>query len=491
VSASVKEPGAAGNRPANPYVGPRAFRAGEAFFGRDREQRDLANLLIAERVVLLHAPSGAGKTSLIQAGLIPRLKKRHFHPTPAARVKTPPDDGVQVHNRYIYSVALDLLDSDRDPKELAGLRFADIIRELTPPAEEGYLVLILDQFEELLSIDPTDWENQTVFFEELGAALQDGHLWALISMREDYMGGLDRFLRYMPGHLRTTYRLDFLDRAAAKVAIQRPARERGVEFADDAAADLVAKLGKVLVARACKAPAEIDAPYVQPFQLQVVCHRLWTLVAQMRRSDFRSIELQDVHDYAHVLQALADYYAGAMADVARRTGVEEIAIRRWFERELITSDGLRTQTLAGPESGQHDTSEVLRELQDTYLVRSDTRAGSTWYELSHDTLVSAVLDDNRKWLRGRLQPWQLAARAWAEDQERARLLTGSDLRAAQRQEGSPDLTEDERNFLKESERVEKDRGALARMRGAMTGLSLVVIVETALIVVLLVLLFAR
>jgi hypothetical protein len=177
-----------------------------------------------------------------------------------------------------------------------------------------------------------------------------------------------------------------------------------------------------------------------------------------------------------------------MADVARKTGVEEIAIRRWFERELITRDGLRTQTLAPPESRQPDPGEVLRELQDTYLVRSDTRFGSTWYELSHDTLVSAVLDDNRKWLRGRLQPWQLAARAWAEDRKRARLLTGSDLRAAQRYEDSPDLSEDERKFLKESERVEKDRGALVRMRGAMKGLWLVVVLETAMIVALLVLL---
>ena len=44
----------------NPYVGPRAFKTGEALFGRDREVVRLLELLIAERIVLLYSPSGAG-----------------------------------------------------------------------------------------------------------------------------------------------------------------------------------------------------------------------------------------------------------------------------------------------------------------------------------------------------------------------------------------------------------------------------------------------
>ncbi len=58
----------------NPYPGPRAFQHGEALFGRERETAQLLDLLIAERVVLLYAPSGAGKTSLVQAALVPELE---------------------------------------------------------------------------------------------------------------------------------------------------------------------------------------------------------------------------------------------------------------------------------------------------------------------------------------------------------------------------------------------------------------------------------
>jgi len=476
--------------PQNPFVGPRALRAGEAFFGRDREQRDLANLLIAERVVLLHAPSGAGKTSLIQAGLTPRLKEQGFRPTPAARVKTPPPPGVPVHNRYIFSVALDLVEGNRDPAELAEFTFKDIIGELTPPDSEGFLVLILDQFEEILSVDPTDWTDQAVFFRELGEALGDRQVWALISMREDYIGGLDRFLRYVPGHLRTTYRLDFLDRTAAKAAIQQSTRVHRVEFRDDAAAELVSRLGKVQVARPCEPPLEVDAPYVQPFQLQVVCRRLWKAVARERRDAFTAIGLADVERHADISKALARYYSAAVADVAEETGADEMALRRWFEQDLIRNN-MRTQALSGPESKTGKPAEILRLLQDAYLVRSDTRADSTWYELSHDTLIGPVLEDNQKWFRGRLAPWRLAALAWAEDRQRARLLAGAELRAAHRDDAAGDPTADERLFLEESERVERDQGAVARMRGYMGTLGTVVALQSILIVVLLAIVIFR
>ena len=59
----------------SPYIGPRPFTLAEAdrFFGRRTEISALRALLYANRVVVLHAPSGAGKTSLVTAGLIPTL----------------------------------------------------------------------------------------------------------------------------------------------------------------------------------------------------------------------------------------------------------------------------------------------------------------------------------------------------------------------------------------------------------------------------------
>jgi len=77
------------SKSSNPYRGPRPFEIGEQkiFFGRDREVKDLLSLIIAHRVVLLYAQSGAGKTSLLNAGLIPLLIEEGFDVLPVARVR--------------------------------------------------------------------------------------------------------------------------------------------------------------------------------------------------------------------------------------------------------------------------------------------------------------------------------------------------------------------------------------------------------------------
>ncbi len=71
----------------NPYPGPRPFVAGEKLYGRDREVTKLFYLLSAERIVVLHSPSGAGKSSLLNAGLVPRLRAERFYPWPTIRVE--------------------------------------------------------------------------------------------------------------------------------------------------------------------------------------------------------------------------------------------------------------------------------------------------------------------------------------------------------------------------------------------------------------------
>ncbi|UCG24490.1 MAG: FHA domain-containing protein [Chloroflexota bacterium] len=63
---------------ANPYVGPRAFEAGERqfFYGRDDEIAILTGQVMSRRASLFFAQSGAGKSSLIRAGLLPELTRR-------------------------------------------------------------------------------------------------------------------------------------------------------------------------------------------------------------------------------------------------------------------------------------------------------------------------------------------------------------------------------------------------------------------------------
>ena len=78
--------------PNNPYVGPRTFTAADRkrFFGREAEAASLLARVVSERLLLFYAQSGAGKSSLINARLIPQLREEEgFSVLPVGRVGRP------------------------------------------------------------------------------------------------------------------------------------------------------------------------------------------------------------------------------------------------------------------------------------------------------------------------------------------------------------------------------------------------------------------
>src|SRR5437016_3113778 len=76
---------------ANPYPGPRPFQKDEyrIFAGRDHEVSELTSLIISHQVTLLYAQSGAGKTSVVNAGLSTSLVEKGVRVLPVARAGIP------------------------------------------------------------------------------------------------------------------------------------------------------------------------------------------------------------------------------------------------------------------------------------------------------------------------------------------------------------------------------------------------------------------
>src|SRR5262252_5176039 len=106
-----------------PYVGLRPFGRDEEdlFFGRDRETRDLCSLVVAHPIVLLYAASGAGKSSLLNAGLIPLLEQRGYDVLPPARVSGRIPDAIktsEVNNVYAFNVLSSWAGPSVDPRDL-------------------------------------------------------------------------------------------------------------------------------------------------------------------------------------------------------------------------------------------------------------------------------------------------------------------------------------------------------------------------------------
>jgi hypothetical protein len=457
----------------NPYVGPRAFRRDELFFGREIETTGLVNTLVAKRIVLLHSPSGAGKTSLIQALLIPAMEGRDFQicartapDVSGLRVNAPPPDDFNVRNRYVYSVVVGLVGHRHEPEQLREWSISQALDELDgePERKRKRQLLILDQFEEILTLDPTDKDGQREFFDEVGQALEDTHRWALFAMREDYLGGLDPYLLYVPGQFRSTFRLDLLGSEAAFNAIKEPARSRKVEFEDDAVNALVDNLRKVRV----ELPdGELDlraAPYVQPVLVQVVCDHLWRTLSDSLGENFEKISLNDIGNYGPLDTALSRYYEKVVRDAADGDEYVERVIRDWVEEKLLTEQGYRGQTRSMPDLPNGE--KVVSRLEQRYLVRADPRPGGTTWELSHDRLIDPVLEDNRAWRKKKLAPWRRTAHDWAHSHRDSKyLLDSGRYSEAKVLSRGVKLTQDEKDFLEESRRALDSIGKL-RAAGA-------------------------
>jgi hypothetical protein len=361
---------------------------------------ELLNQLTADRIVLMYAVSGAGKTSLLRAGLIPGLQERAFDVLPVMQVRTEPASGITA-NRYLFS-ALQWLETARPvddrlgPQALAQMNFGDYLRRFGPAGDR---VLLFDQFEDVLRLDPTDIDAKRGFFAVVGEVLRDRGVWALFSMREEYVAGLEPYLKLLPTQLDSRFRLGLLTPAAARQAVCGPAAQAGIPFRPETAAELVDDLRKTQVQRLDARTVDIKlGPYVEPVQLQVVCQLVWERLPPTAKEIGPEI-LQGLN----VNRILEDYYSQKVAAAARAARVGEGRIRNWVEERLITSQGLRGQALKGYPKSDGLKNDVIDSLIGSYLLRSEQRLGGTWFELAHDRLLEPIRRSNAAWRWRRLK----------------------------------------------------------------------------------------
>lgn len=348
----MTEPGSPNVAGDNPFVGPHPLETGQEIFGRDTEIENLFDLLCAERIVLLHSPSGAGKSSLVQAGLIPRLRER-FDVWGPVRVSLPLEEIASGANRYALSAMAGFegqvpASHRRATRDIAGMNLAEYAatrphRRSAPP----YVALIFDQFEEILTTDPLGFDAKQEFFAQLGELLRNPKFWALFALREDYLAPLDPYVQHLPTHLKNRFRLDLLTRESARLAIAIPPTEERKRVFDPAAVDkLVADLATMQVQQPDGSFETQHGPYVEPLHLQVVCRQLWE---RMPADDLR-VDPKDVEAFGDVTTALSDYYSSEVARVAGGDERVERMIREWFDTRLITPNGVRAQVLRGERS---------------------------------------------------------------------------------------------------------------------------------------------
>jgi tetratricopeptide (TPR) repeat protein len=415
----------------NPYPGPRPFTLEEKhlFFGREAEVEDLFSLVVSHRILLVYSQSGAGKTSLIHAGLVPKMLVEGFDVLPVARVGGGPAGGSKYHNPFALSTAISWTGEKSEQYPLVDSDLPMWISEYcsgTPRRNGAPLVIILDQFEELFTTHLDYWSKRRPFLEQLCALSEvDESLRIVLVMREDYIAQLDPYVEVFPNRLRTRLRLERLGREAGLLAVEQPLEGTGVSFAPGVAEQLIQDLMKERVDTGNGQIRVISGEYIEPVQLQVVCHSLWS-------PELETITPEHLASVGNIDRALSLFYDEAVA--ASIYGIADgPTIRTWCETELITSIGTRNTVYRGQGVSKGLPNEVLDSLEARHLIRPEWRAGARWYELSHDRFIDPIRNSNRDFFANRSLITQTVTEALAllrRDVKKASSLLETSLTAA-------------------------------------------------------------
>ena len=423
------------------YPGARPFEQGETgvFFGREIDIQQLAERLQLEELLVLYAKSGLGKSSLLNAGLLPRLAEEQQLEAFPIRLQAFQEGSTQNilpldRARAALAIESSLLDRLHASPE-KDLWYLLKARQLQA-AENWGAILVFDQFEELFTYPKaaiasfaqqlSDLLYTTIpdvyrkgmernmqgdagglSDEELQKLHQPLRLRVIMAIRSDRYSLLDRLKPYLPSILDNTYELQALSRRQAEDAILNPAYSDAdfispiFDFEDAAVDHLIQFLSQDVGQR------------IESFQLQILCEHI---ERRLVITQGKSLICRD--DLKEPQLILEDYYHSKIADIVDPG--EQLAARRLIEEGLIFEEEERRLSLY---EGQIERSygvekTLLDQLVATHLLRAEPslRGGYT-YELSHDTLVGPVLKAKGQ----RLHQEEIRRQAAAEHQRMAEL----------------------------------------------------------------------
>jgi formylglycine-generating enzyme required for sulfatase activity len=242
-------------RPRRPYPGLRPFEMEEwsIFFGRERMIDDVIALLARQRLVVVHGSSGSGKSSLIRAGVLPRLARQHLRHGVPWRTATMRPSGGPLWNLATAVAALEHRDGDVDRVEeirrafdRPGAHLDAVVRDRIGLGGDR-VCLLVDQFEELFRYARETSRDESQLFIELLAGLLEGDgddgVHAIVTLRSEFLGECARYEGLAEAVNRTQYLLPRMDRDGLLRAIRRPAELYGGSVDEDLARRLIADVG--------------------------------------------------------------------------------------------------------------------------------------------------------------------------------------------------------------------------------------------------------
>lgn len=401
---SPKAPEAARRQPRSRYPGTQPFGDSAEdqarFFGRAEEAEELYLRVLSVPLLVQFGRSGLGKTSLLQAGLFPRLRQKPFLPA-MIRLNDATDSLTSAVTRSLQE-ACDAEGLDLVPGDASSLRQllatttiwrGDLL--LTP-------VLVFDQFEEVFTL--RDAEFRRGIATELGAlgGMKGGSeppAKIVISLREDFLGALEEFSAALPTLFHERLRLEAMSKEAARAAITGPARlvpgpgqppyaSPRFEFDPPALRAMIVYL-------------QGSSGVIEPFQLQLLCGHA-EAIATKKGSGTVTLTLEDFRAGEEFTSVLDHFYRSAIEELSPRSQQKKAA--------LLCEDGLLDA--AGHRLMLHEAQilteyrvkpETLATLTRLRLIRTERRLDSTFYEISHDRLAESIAAARRARLPAKIR----------------------------------------------------------------------------------------
>ena len=356
--------------PDNPYQGLEPFAAGQAgvFFGRDADIAALARQVRAQPVTVVAGPSGVGKTSLVQAGLIPALQNNQQWSVAVVRPGGDPWlrlAAALAKARHGQQGEITLEDAQREADRLRQDGLSPVARFLR--SQDRPLLIVVDQFEELLASGPPDRELLDLLLPSPGAADEASRL--VLTLRADFLPSLQS----IPGfHTKLNERLYLLSPLTAdemRLAVTCPAAAREVSFEQGLADQILNDA----------AGRSLPLPLLE-FTLTM----LWK--AQRRRT----LTFAGYHKMGGVhaaLEQVAEESATRLAPDA--AGIIDRVLLR-LVRTHGPGPGLATRQRITRADVPAIEWDVLQRLADARLVILDTDAADSqpYAELVHDSLIT-------------------------------------------------------------------------------------------------------
>ncbi|UXY25203.1 nSTAND1 domain-containing NTPase [Streptomyces sp. HUAS TT20] len=368
-AAAAAEPRPEDENAEPPYRGLARFEPADAdlFFGRDQLTDRLLQMARSRRFTALFGPSGSGKSSVLRAGLIPRLRNPDAAgPRPAAlRVLTPGEHPLRTH-----------------------------AQRLVPVDGEGDTWLIVDQFEELYTLCTDPGEREEFTDQLLTAADPARRLRVVIAVRADFLGRCAQHPQLTATLQDGTVLVGPMSRDELRQAIVKPAQTAGLT------------VERALTARLIE---DLDD---EPGALPLMSH---ALLETWRRRKGRALTIEAYEAAGALRGALA---RTAEDTYARLTTVQADLAGRTLLRLVTPGEGTPDTRRPAPRTELGDSGDTATVLERLARARLITLDGDT-VDLAHEALITAWprlhawIDDARERLRLHRRLTQ-AASVWDE-----------------------------------------------------------------------------